>query len=133
MDVRKGLLLVSAGIQEQNYDAAKDEILAQLEAVKKGGFSAEDLETAKSGVASDLHSVPDSQSSLESFYLSQAVAGTDCGPLEMAELVSEVDCERVSSVAASTVCDQIFVLKGSPAEEEFSAAEEETEVHDEET
>ena len=39
IDVRKGLLLVSSGIQEKNYDAAKEEIFSQLEALQRGaGF-----------------------------------------------------------------------------------------------
>ena len=111
IDVRKGLLLVSSGIQECNYEAAKSEIFRQLEAIRNGDFSEEDLDTAKAGVSSDLRSIPDSQSSMESFFLSQAVSGADYGPQELAELVLEVTPERVASIASSVECDQIFLLK----------------------
>lgn len=111
VDIRKGLLLVSAGIQPEKYQAAKDEIFAQLEAIRRGEITGEALETAKAGVISDLRSIPDSQSALESYYLSQTVAGLDCGPLEMAELVGEVTAERVVAIARSVDCDQIYVLK----------------------
>ena len=111
MDVRKGLLLVSSGIQEENLDKARDEIFSQLDAMCRGEFTEADLETAKAGVISDLRSVPDSQSALESFYLSQTVAGADCGPLEMAALVQEVTAEQVVAVARSVVCDQIYFLR----------------------
>ena len=121
VDIRKGLLLVSSGVQEQNIEKAKEEIFAQLEAVKNGGFSAEELDAAKAGAASDMRSVPDSQAALEGFYLSQALAGTDYGPREMAELITEVTADRVAAIAASTICDQIYLLKppaGSAAAEE---------------
>ena len=111
IDVRKGLLLVSSGIQEKNYDAAKDEIFSQLEALQRGEITEEDLETARAGVASDLRSIPDTQSALESFFLAQAVTGADFGPLELAELVTEVNAERVQAVARSVECDQIYLLK----------------------
>ncbi|MER2150348.1 MAG: insulinase family protein [Candidatus Limivicinus sp.] len=126
VDIRKGLLLVSSGVQEQNIEKAKEEIFAQLDAVKNGDFSEEDLETARAGAASDLRSIPDSQSALEGFYLSQALAGTDYGPRELAELITEVTADRVAAIAASTVCDQIYLLKapaGSGAAEVVEDAE----------
>ena len=126
IDIRKGLLLVSSGIQLSNLQPAEDEIFAQIEAVKSGDFTEEDLNTAKAGVISDMRSIPDSQSALESFYLSQALAGADYGPLEMAELVGEVTPEQVIAVAKSVECDQIFLLRqgsGSDVEDEKDDAE----------
>ena len=73
-----------------------------------------------------MRSIPDSQSALESFYLSQALAGADYGPLEMAELVGEVTPEQVIAVAKSVECDQIFLLRqgsGSDVEDEKDDAE----------
>ena len=111
IDLRKGILLVSSGIHLKNCEAAKNEIFAQLEAVRAGDFTAEDLETAKAGVISDLRSTPDSQSALESFYLTQAVTGADFSPADLAELVSEVTAERVTAVAKTVECDQIYLLR----------------------
>ena len=132
IDIRKGLLLVSSGIQESNLDAARNEIFAQLQALRDGDLDEADLDAAKAGVSSDLRSITDSQAALEGFFLSQAIAGTDCGPLEMAELVTEVTRDRVIAIAQSTVCDQIFLLKAEEGSEEGSPAddsddEEETE------
>lgn len=111
IDIRKGLLLVSSGIQLTNLDAAKAEIFAQLDAVCRGDFSEDDLRTAKAGVISDLRSIPDSQGALESFYLSQAVAGADYSPTDLAELVNEVTAEQVIDISKSVECDQIYLLK----------------------
>ena len=124
IDIRKGLLLVSSGIQLSNLDAAKTEIFAQLDAVCRGDFSEDDLRTAKAGVISDLRSIPDSQGALESFYLSQAVAGADYSPEDLAELVNEVTAEQVTAIAKSVECDQIYLLKQeSDPEDENDNAE----------
>ena len=124
IDIRKGLLSVSSGIQLSNLDAAKAEIFAQLDAVCRGDFSEDDLRTAKAGVISDLRSIPDSQGALESFYLSQAVVGADYSPTDLAELVNEVTAEQVVAIAKSVECDQIYLLKQeSDPEDENDNAE----------
>ena len=124
IDIRKGLLLVSSGIQLSNLDAAKAEIFAQLDAVCRGDFSEDDLRTAKAGVISDLRSITDSQGALESFYLSQAVVGADYSPTDLAELVNEVTAEQVTAIAKSVECDQIYLLKQeSDPEDENDNAE----------
>lgn len=127
LDVRKGLLLVSSGIQESNYEAAKNEIFAQLDAIRRGEITEEQLETSRAGVMSDLRSAPDTQSALESYYLAQAVTGADVGPLEMAELVSEVTADRVQAIAQSVECDQIYLLKAFPQDNTEESTENEAE------
>ena len=99
--IRKGLLLVSSGVAFENFEAARDEILAQLEAVKKGEITDEELDWAKRSVASDLRALTDSPGDLEGFWLSQATAGLDYGPTELAALVEEVTKERVAAIAKS--------------------------------
>ena len=124
IDIRKGLLLVSSGIQLANLDAAKAEIFAQLDAVCRGDFSEDELQTAKAGVISDLRSIPDSQGALESFYLSQAVVGADYSPTDLAALVNEVTAAQVIAIAKSVECDQIYLLKQeSDPEDEHDDAE----------
>ena len=124
IDIRKGLLLVSSGIQLSNLDAAKAEIFAQLDAVCRGDFSEDELQTAKAGVISDLRSIPDSQGALESFYLSQAVVGADYSPTDLAALVNEVTAAQVIAIAKSVECDQIYLLKQeSDPEDEHDDAE----------
>ena len=123
-DIHKGLLLVSSGIEFDKLDAARDEILAQLEAIKRGEITDEELTAAKAGLASDLRAMCDSQGELEGFTLSQALDGLDYGPLELAALVEDVTKEDVQRIAQSTECDLIYFLKGSPAEEDEAGDDE---------
>jgi len=118
VDVHKGLLLVSAGIDFDKLDAARDEIFSQLDSMKRGEISAEELAAAKAGIASDLRAMTDSQGELEGFLLSQTLDGLDYGPLELAALVEEVTAEEISAIARSTECDQIYFLKKDEEETE---------------
>ncbi len=123
IDVRKGLLLVSSGIPEESLEQTREEVFAQLEAVCRGEFTDEELAAAVAGVTSDLRSLPDTQSALEGYFLSQAVTGSEIGPLELAELVTEVTRERIIAVAESVVCDQVYILRPQPPDVDYTEEE----------
>ena len=115
--IKKGLMLVSSGIEFEKYEEAKNEILAQLDAVRTGDITPEELETAKRSVSSELRSAMDSQGELEGFWLSQAMDGLDYGPMELAELIEDVTREDVMAIANSIELDLIYFLKGTDTEE----------------
>ena len=112
VDTHKGLLLVSAGVDFADRDAAQAEIFAQLEAMRRGEITDEELAAARSCVAGDLRALVDGQGELEGFYLAQALDGPECSPLELAELCEEVTRESLVAVAQSVDCDMIYFLTG---------------------
>ena len=114
--LHKGIMLVSSGIEFDKMDAARDEILAQLDSVRRGEITDDELRSAKKSVASDLRAVQDSIGELEGFYLSQALDGLDYGPAELAALAEDVTKEDVQAIAKSIECDLIYFLKGSGEE-----------------
>lgn len=118
VDRHKGIMLVSSGINFDKYDEAKNEILAQLQAVKDGDFSDADLNSAKQAVASGLLGMMDSPGSLESYYLSQTLLGLDYSPEECATLCEETTREDILSVASGLELDTVYFLKGYENEEE---------------
>ena len=123
IDMHKGLLLVASGIAFDSMEAARDEILRQLELIAQGEITDEEWIAARSGVASDLRALMDSQGELEGFTLSQAIDGPDYGPLELAELVEAVTKEELSAIARSVECDLIYFLSGTEEEDGHAADE----------
>ncbi len=124
--LRKGLMLVSSGISFENFESAKREILAQLEAVKNGDITDEELLCAKRAVASDLRAALDSQGELEGYWLGQALDGLDYGPTELAGLVEDVTREDVMKIAESVELDLVYFLRGEDGTDtEEEAAEDE--------
>ncbi len=117
IDLHKGLMIVSSGVDFDKFNAAKDEIFAQLEAIRHGDVTSDELLAAKKSVASDLRSILDSQYSLEGFCLSNTIDGLDFGPDELAAAVECVELDAVIEIANSVVCDAIYYLRGNGEED----------------
>ncbi len=117
VDTHKGLLLAAAGIDFDKLEPAREEIFRQLEAIRRGEITREELDTAKAGVVSDLRAMTDSQGELEGFLLAQTLDGLEYGPLELAALAEDVTMEDVVRIARSVDCDQIYFLRGAEQEE----------------
>lgn len=111
IDRLKGVMFVSSGIEFENFDAAKDEILAQLDAIRDGDFTDEELESARRAVSSELLSMTDSPGALEDFHLTQTLLGLDYGPADLALLCGEVSREDMLSVAGGIELDAVYFLR----------------------
>ena len=111
-DSHKGLLIASAGIDFDKYDLAKDEILHQLDEIRNGNITDDEMETARKGICSDLSSMQDSQGTMESYTIGNVLDGWNVTPEEYIELVKAVTKEDVIAIAQSTVCDMIYFLRG---------------------
>ena len=116
VDLHKGVMIVSSGIEFDKFDAAKDEILSQLEAVKNGDFTADELEAAKRSISGDYRSLGDSPAALEGYYLDQALIGPDLSPAELAEEIEKVTREQVIEIAKGVELDAIYFLRGAKEE-----------------
>jgi len=112
VDLHKGLMYVSSGIEFDKYEQARDEIFAQLEAMRQGDITDEEFEAAGKYVASSLRTVMDSPSMLEDFYLSHGILGQDCDPTELALLCEEVTKDELIEIANSVQCDAVYFLRG---------------------
>ena len=118
MDLDKGILFVLSGIEVENYETALAEIFRQLEAVKAGDITEEELSAAKASLVSDLLAVSDSAGTLEAFWLSQNLLGLEYGPDILAALIEDVTLEDVVAAAADIQCDMVYFLKGTKEDED---------------
>ena len=114
---QKGLITVSSGIEFDKFQQAYDEILAQLEAVRKGDLEDWELEGAKSTLLNAYASMGDSQGKLENFYLGQAATGQSETPEMLAQQVREVTPERIFEAMGTVTLDTVYFLKGKEAAE----------------
>ena len=115
VDLLKGILTVSSGIDFDKYEPALAEINAQLDALRGGEITPDELSGAKKAVANALRQYPDSPLGLEDFYLRQAVQGLDASPEDMAALVEDVTADQVADIARGVELDAVFFLKGEDA------------------
>lgn len=111
-DKHKGIVLVSSGIAFDQYDRAKDEILAQLDDCRKGKIEADELESARRYVVNNLRTTMDAQSKLEDYWLGQAVANREDAPDILEKAVESVGLEEIKSLANKLCLDSVYFLRG---------------------
>ena len=114
---QKGIITVSYGIEFDKFQQAYDEILAQLEAVRKGDLEDWELEGARSTLLNAYASMGDSQGKLENFYLGQAATGQSETPEALAEQVRQVTAQRIFDAMSTVTLDTVYFLKGKEAAE----------------
>ncbi len=113
LEKMKGLVLVSSGIEFDKYETARDEILAQLEAIRRGEIEPWELEGARSTLVSGHLSTLDDQGRQEEFWRGQAAAGLDTCVEELAGQFAAVTREQVAAAARKLELDTIYFLKGT--------------------
>ena len=115
MEKMKGLVLVSSGIEFDKYQTARDEILDQLEAVKRGEIEDWELEGSRRILIGACMAILDDQGRQEEFWLGQTAAGLEEEPKELAARLERVTRKQVAAVAQRLELDAIYFLKGKGA------------------
>ena len=108
----KGILTVGAGIDTQQEAAARQAILAQLEACRKGQITADELIAAKQSLLSGLQTVHDSPNAMEAYYCPGAINGQLRTLEEFTRQIQAVTVEDVAAAAATLCYHSSFFLKG---------------------
>ena len=109
---KKGTLFVDIGTAHSNTDAARAEIINQLENMKKGDFSDEDIVNAKLSCINGLKSVKDSPTALAMWYLRKILFDGLVSPEEEIQKINAVTRDRIISAAESLVLDTVYILSG---------------------
>lgn len=109
-DRLKGIMLVDSGVQLDKVEEARAEILRQLDSVRRGDFTDEDLQSAKRSLISQFETVPDLQSTLAGYYLAQGLLPRLTPPDAAAKEVEAVSRERVMAAAQAAAPDCVYLL-----------------------
>ncbi|MEN6316918.1 MAG: pitrilysin family protein [Clostridiaceae bacterium] len=110
LDKFKGLMVVSSGIELKDRDKALDIILKQLEEIKKGMISTQELEATLKTTETGMKSLGDSQMNIVDFYLSQTISGTNDDFNDVIEKVNKVKPEEVMRIASGITLDTVYFL-----------------------
>lgn len=116
----KGVGFIESGVAAEKIPAAREEILRQLDLLKAGEFSDGDLEDVRRYMASLYAGLPDSQGSMGSFYLNQALYPRVKSPEESLEELNAVTRDRVIAAARlwEPACEYLLLPDGKEAEED---------------
>ncbi|MBE6623858.1 MAG: insulinase family protein [Ruminococcaceae bacterium] len=109
----KGILTVASGIEVENYEKAKNEIVLQLENVKRGIISDEELVNAKKALTNSYRELFDDAPNLSFWYLSRLIGGSEKTVEDVIDEIAKVTKEQIAKCAIGTELDTVFFLKGT--------------------
>lgn len=120
----KGTALVYCGLENDNRVRAEEEIFRQLDAIRSGDFSEEELSAAKKSLENAYRQLEDSPAALESFFFGRALVGVRDTPGDCRAAFAGVTREDVIRAADAMYCTAVFFLRGAGGEEDTDADDE---------
>lgn len=108
----KGIIIVQSGIETENTKKALDAILFELEEMKKGNFTKEDINNAKLSAADSLRSATDSAYAIDNWFLTHCISGEFYTPEEYIEMLQNVSAEEIIIAANMITLDTVYILEG---------------------
>lgn len=109
----KGIMTVTAGIEVCNKEKTQNEILAQLDAVKNGDITDEELILAKKSLKNAYNELNDSPPALEGWYLTRRLSDLGDSHEKVCESFMKVTREDVIRVANKIKLDTVYFLEGT--------------------
>lgn len=108
----KGMIIVNAGIEFENFKKAYDEILAQLKEIQEGHITEHEFVSSVSAILNLCNSYYDDQRALVTYYVSDKTAGTDVSLEEFIDRIKKVTVEDVVRVSKKLALDTVYFLAG---------------------
>ena len=109
----KGILLVNSGVENENIEKTKEAVIDQLEEIKNGNFTNEDINFAEMAIKNDFKSVADSAGNVSNWYFDCIRKNDIVTPEEKLGRYLGVSKERIIAAAKSMVLDSVYVLTGN--------------------
>lgn len=114
----KGFVLVQSGIEDENEKKATDAILAELQNMKDGRFTAEDIANSKNGLTDAFLSVGDTPESIDGWVGARVLEENIILPQDYAEKINAVTAEEIKTAAEKITLDTVYMLSGNGADGE---------------
>lgn len=108
---QKNNIFIKCGIEIENYEKAVEIIKKQLEDMKQGDFTDEDMENAKSSIIATIKFIPDEQDTFVTYYLGQELSEYQMNYEEYADQINEVSRQDVIDFANKVNVHTIYFLR----------------------
>lgn len=109
----KGVMFVQSGIESENEEKARQAILDQLEDIKNGNFTDEEVDASVKALEDSFKSVSDSPESLDNWFMAQCVSGAYHRPEYFIDGFKSVTRAEIIDAAKQVTLDTVFMLEGT--------------------
>ena len=107
----KSNIFIKCGIEIKNYQKAMEIIRKQLEDMKNGIFTDEDIKNAKKGIISVIKSIDDEQDTQITYQFGHELTNIKTTEEEYTEKINKVTKEDIIKVAKSITVNTVYFLK----------------------
>lgn len=109
----KGTMFIDCGIEEENIEKTRKEILNQIEQIKLGNFDDDEVNNSILSIINSLKGVGDTTASYINWYYSCLVNKEIIQPADTIERYKAVTREQIIEAAKSLKLDSVYVMKGA--------------------
>ena len=106
-----GNIFVNAGIEIDNFEKAINIIKEQIESMKQGDFSEEDIENSKKTIISNIAGISDEQDTEIIYFLGQELCNSNVSLEKYAEFVQSVNRNEIEDFAQKVKINTVYFLK----------------------
>ena len=114
----KSNIFIKCGIEIKNYEKTMEIIRKQLEDMKNGVFTDEDIENAKKGIISGIKAIDDEQDTEITYFFGQELTGSKTSLEEYIEKIQKVCKDDIIKIANSININTIYFLKDNSTAKE---------------
>lgn len=112
MDSSKGILMAYAGIDPSNAEKTERAFFEQLDKIKSGDITDDEIEDAKKSFANRMREIVDNPSLLAMWYYIRLQSGALRDPERDAEDVEKITREDIMKIANGITLDTVYLLSG---------------------
>ena len=107
----KSNIFINAGIEIENYEKAIKIIKEQLESMKNGEFTEEEIENEKKSIISGIDLIDDEQDSGIVYYYGQEITNSNVNLEDYKNRVKNVTKEQIVNIAKKVKINTIYFLR----------------------
>ncbi len=107
----KGNIFIKCGIEIKNYKKTLEIIRKQLDDMKNGNFTDEDIENAKKSIISGIRSIDDEQDTEITYFFGQELTNEKVSTEEYIKNIENVSKQAIIKIANSLQINTIYFLR----------------------
>lgn len=108
---QKSNIFINCGIEIANYEKALEIVKKQIEDMKNGDFTEEDIQNAKKGIISTIDLINDEQDTAVTYYFGQELSEHKIVADEYKEKIEKIQKKDIVKIANAVSINTIYFLK----------------------
>ena len=107
----KNAIFINCGIEIENYEKTLNLTKQQLDDMKKGNFTDEDIQNSKKVIIATIKGIQDEQDTMITYFFGQELSQTDVSLDKYQHLIEAVTKQQIIDVANRVTINTVYFLK----------------------